>query len=238
MEFEKENAEISVKFDCKYQKGPQRGLYANRNCAALACSGTHVRTMDDDHTFPIDHWTICEEAVRMDPQAFWSIGETSLVDDKPWGVTDSTIQLHPSGLGCSPENLDKNWAISDGATIYPSLIFFQGNRMIESFSYGSSYLEFGAYLYSQGYMGRYLQSTRVIHHASLSTLNRSEPSVDESRLFASLAYNLYFRPSLRMALRHFSVCIFTAKHPLALLLSVPRLYSGVQKRWRIKNAVL
>src|SRR2546423_3398369 len=56
-------------FEATYRRGPGRGLYANRNAAALACSGTHVRTMDDDHEFPPRHWERCTEAIAADPEA-------------------------------------------------------------------------------------------------------------------------------------------------------------------------
>src|SRR5687768_1983353 len=46
--------ELASRFNCKYVRGPQRGLYANRNCAALACQGTHILSADDDHTHPED----------------------------------------------------------------------------------------------------------------------------------------------------------------------------------------
>src|SRR5829696_6359592 len=45
--------------EATYLTGPRRGLYANRNAVASACSGTHVRTMDDDHEFPEGHFTAC-----------------------------------------------------------------------------------------------------------------------------------------------------------------------------------
>lgn len=44
--------ELVQEFGFVYLRGPQRGLYANRNHVALACKGTHIRTMDDDHEFP------------------------------------------------------------------------------------------------------------------------------------------------------------------------------------------
>ena len=51
--------DVALEHGCRYLTGPQRGLYANRNAAALACQGTHVRTMDDDHEFPGGHAAAC-----------------------------------------------------------------------------------------------------------------------------------------------------------------------------------
>src|SRR4051812_34264064 len=53
----KQNKRLALLYACKYIKGPGRGLYANRNFAAKHCSGTHIRTMDDDHEFPENHLT-------------------------------------------------------------------------------------------------------------------------------------------------------------------------------------
>src|SRR5437763_4375715 len=66
---------LAEQFSARYVRGPRRGLYANRNHVALACRGTHIRSMDDDHEFPPGHWRECETAVAMDPKASWLIGD-------------------------------------------------------------------------------------------------------------------------------------------------------------------
>src|SRR6516225_7228710 len=70
-EFVSEIKMIAQKFDCRYVRGPHRGLYANRNFAALNCRGTHIRTMDDDHVLPKNHFAECLAAVRQEPDAIW-----------------------------------------------------------------------------------------------------------------------------------------------------------------------
>src|SRR5205823_4465666 len=67
--------EIIAAHSCHYVRGPRRGLYANRNHVAAACTGTHVRTMDDDHEFPSEHMSRCLSAITSDPTAVWIIGE-------------------------------------------------------------------------------------------------------------------------------------------------------------------
>ena len=115
-------------YNCRYLRGPRRGLYANRNRAAIACEGTHVRTMDDDHEFPPGHFERCLEAVASDSAAIWIIGEHLAAD------TDRTIppqcpgQLHPRGFSTLPPNPDDCWALANGATIYPRTIFDAGHR--------------------------------------------------------------------------------------------------------------
>src|SRR6476469_9776639 len=67
--------QLAGNYQCRYIPGPHRGLYANRNHAALACKGTHIRTVDDDHEFPPGHFAECFAAVARDPEAVWIIGE-------------------------------------------------------------------------------------------------------------------------------------------------------------------
>jgi len=230
-DFEQQTKEVAEKYDCRHHQGPRRGLYANRNCAAIACAGTHIRTMDDDHTFPPGHWEECEAAVKEDAKAFWSIGEVCLIDGAYWGTAETSNQLHPSGLGCHIDNPENNWAVADGSTIYPATIFREGHRMIETFSYGSAYLEFGAYLYQLGYVGKCLRGSMVQHHASVSTLTRKGADTNGSRLYAVLAYNLHFRPSLFKAIKYITACIADSKSPAAMACFLPAAKTAVSKRW-------
>jgi len=58
--------EVTLEYGGRYIKGPSRGLYANRNSVARACSGTHIRTMDDDHEFTSDHFKIVSDGIEKD----------------------------------------------------------------------------------------------------------------------------------------------------------------------------
>ena len=143
---------VAKRWGCRYIQGPHRGLYANRNHVALACKGTHIRTMDDDHVFPRGHMGQCIKAVSLDPFSIWTTGETCYINGKYQGIIEKANQLHPSGAGCSVQDIDNNWAIADGSTIYPKEVFDRGYRMVEDYEHGSSYLEFGAYLYHNGFL--------------------------------------------------------------------------------------
>ena len=216
---------VAEEFGAHYQVGPRRGLYANRNAAALACSGTHIRTMDDDHTLPAEHLALCLEAVACDPKAIWTTGETGYIDGELFDRASTASQLHPAGVGCAISDPDDNWAIADGSTIYPREIFDRGFRMVEEFPYGMSYLEFGALLYRYGIRSRCVRGAYVEHHAEMETVLRDEP---ESRLFASLCYNLYFRPSRLRALRYLLPTL--ARQP-SLVRSLGKLRRMAEERW-------
>jgi glycosyltransferase involved in cell wall biosynthesis len=216
------NTVIAQNFGARYIAGPRRGLYANRNAAALACTGTHLRTMDDDHTFPAGHFARCLEAIETDPGAVWTCSERSFIDGRALPFTEFATQLHPSGAACEVTDPDDNWAIADGATIYPREVFQAGLRLVEDYPYGSSYLEFGALLYQRGWHSRCIRGTFVEHHTDDATRTREAP---ESCLFASLCYNLYFRRNLLRAARH-------AAPLYAHFAALPRMLQIARKRWK------
>ena len=188
---------IAERHGCTYHSGPHRGLYANRNFVAGRCNGSHIRTMDDDHILPPDHLARCLEAVQSDPIAVWTTGEIGYLQGKLVGVAETANQLGPAGVGEPIKNRDDNWGVSDGSTIYPRAVFDLGFQMVEEFGFGSSYLEFGAYLYSRGWKSRCVSGAMIEHY--VANLNQPDPM---SHLFASICFNRYFRPSTMQLIRY------------------------------------
>ena len=225
--------EMARQFDCRWIAGPRRGLYANRNAAALACAGTHVRTMDDDHTFPAGHFDLCHAAVRSDPRAVWTTGEIGFVDGKYHSTTEKASQLCAAGVGSPVRDPDDNWAIADGSTIYPREIFDRGLRMVEAFGYGSGYLEFGVYLYAHGYRGRCVPEAVVEHFGCQETLDRGRHlEFAASCIFACICFNRFFQPSRRLLLRHLAGHLTRNSGRVHLLRRIPALMSMAAVRWR------
>jgi glycosyltransferase involved in cell wall biosynthesis len=183
--------ELAAGYGGIYCAGPRRGLYANRNFSAQQCQGSHIRTMDDDHILPPDHLARCLASVKDDPGAIWTTGELGYLNGIPVGLAETANQLGPAGVGEAIEDRDNNWGIADGSTIYPREVFDRGFRMVEEFGFGSSYLEFGAYLYKNGWRCRCIPGAEVMHYAT--TLGRPDPL---SQRFASICFNHYFRPNV------------------------------------------
>ena len=125
-------------------------------------------------------------------------------------------------MACAVADPDDNWAIADGATIYPREIFDGGGRFLEDYAYGSSYLEFGALLYYRGWRSRCVPGAFIEHHADAATLTRFEP---RSCLFASLCYNLRFRPHAFRVVRYAAPY---ARHFGAL----PAMLRKIATRWK------
>jgi glycosyltransferase involved in cell wall biosynthesis len=213
---------VAVKHGCIYCIGPRRGLYANRNFAAEQCRGSHIRTMDDDHVLPQGHFSQCLEAVKSDPHAIWTTGEIGYVNGKGASVAEVANQLGPSGVGEQIENRFDNWGISDGSTIYPRDVFDREFRMVEDFGFGSSYLEFGAFLYKNGWKSRCIPGAWVEHYATV--LSRPNPA---SIVFAGICFNVYFRPNLiRLGL-----CLAPQWRELCAL---PKLFQKARRRWNAR----
>jgi glycosyltransferase involved in cell wall biosynthesis len=188
---------LAVEYGAIYCDGPRRGLYANRNFAARQCNGSHIRTMDDDHILPLDHLSRCIDAVQSDTGSIWTTGELSYLNGAPFHVTETANQLGPAGVGQEIDDPDNNWGIADGSTIYPREVFDRGFRMVEVFGFGSSYLEFGAYLYKNGWRSRCIPKTAVEHYAT--AFGSPDPL---SLRFATICFNGYFRPDTYRMLRH------------------------------------
>jgi glycosyltransferase involved in cell wall biosynthesis len=211
---------LAREYGCSYWAGPRRGLYANRNFAAERCHGSHIRTMDDDHVLPPEHFVRCLEAVNSDPRAIWTTGEIGYLEGKLVGVSEVANQLDPSGFGRAVINRDDNWGIADGSTIYPREVFDRGFRMVEDFAFGPSYLEFGAYLYRRGWICRCVPEAMVEHHAT--GLSRPDPI---SHLFASICFNRYFRPDTFQLVRHVAPRWRRWKQ-------LPKLFERAKERWK------
>lgn len=155
-----ENEEIALKCDCQYIKGPRRGLQANLNNAALACRGTHVRIVNDDHIFPEDHFKIMYNTVKSDPESLWLLGEYYEYPN-PQSHLHLPGEVQPRGFHKPITNFDDCFAISGGSAIIPRKIFDK-HRFLEAFGYVCD-LEFGPRLNALGYRIRYCPDTYVIH---------------------------------------------------------------------------
>lgn len=226
-----ETEAVAKRWNCRYITGPRRGLYANRNHAALACQGTHIRTMDDDHVLPIGHMKQCLEAVCSDPHSIWTTGEIGYINSKYYATAKTAKQLYPSGVSGPVTDINDNWAIADGSTIYPKEVFDRGHRMVECFGYGSSYLEFGAYLYHHGFKSRCIVDAYIEHYSNESTLNRNDIAYKKSCLYASLCFNLYFKPNYLLATKYiisYLLRLKLAENPFILL---PEFFFALEKRW-------
>jgi glycosyltransferase involved in cell wall biosynthesis len=186
---------IALRSECRYVRGPRKGLYANRNHAAVATTGTHIRTMDDDHEFPPGHLSHCLRAIEQHPEDVWIIGEL-LPDALVPRAVDCPGQLHPRGFSVVPPDPERCWSLADGASIFPRAIFDSGERYAEFFVFGASYLEFGSRLHWRGRRIRQLRETYVIHHYDASARSFLDPRIDlASRVFAMLSHSFIYQPT-------------------------------------------
>jgi glycosyltransferase involved in cell wall biosynthesis len=190
--------DIALAHGARYVSGPQRGLYANRNASALACTGSHIRTMDDDHEFPPGHIAACLDAVRRAPAVVWIIGECLPGEEGGEEAWMCPPQLNARGSSVTPLPGRPIWAIADGAAIYPREIFDRGLRFSESFRFGAAYMEWGSRLHWLGYEIRHLDTTYVIHHLDPAARSFNDVRITAgAHLFAALCHSFVYQPTLR-----------------------------------------
>jgi glycosyltransferase involved in cell wall biosynthesis len=186
------NSELALKYGYTYITGPRKGLYGNRNFVAKQCSGTHIRTMDDDHEFPQNHLTNCIKAIEEERDTIWTIGEYYPSDKIRTLPAPIPGQLHPRGYSYAPKNLKKYYGISCGASIYPRCVVDRNILNVESYKFGILYLEYGARLYKNGYTIKPLSTTYIIHHYDQDNRSvTSEEVIESARIFSMLMFSFY-----------------------------------------------
>ncbi|MHA4894178.1 glycosyltransferase family 2 protein [Pedobacter sp. PWIIR3] len=195
------NIRLCVEFGCKYLDGPHNGLYANRNFVAKQCTGTHIRTMDDDHLFPKGHLKACIDSIIQFPSTILTIGEYISDHDedrvKPYPIPG---QLHPRGYSYYPfeGSTEAYYGISCGATIYPYKLIDDGIYNAEFYKFGTLYLEYGARLRYLGYDIQILKDTYIIHNDATTTANSLNPAtIVEANIFSILCLSLIYRPTVK-----------------------------------------
>lgn len=193
------NIKIVEKFAYKYVKGPRKGLHANRNNALRNCLGTHIRSMDDDHTFADDHFEKCFRKVKEDPKSIWIIGEVHFNQlghcDREIGVPG---ELNINGVSSAPADPQDCAAISCGGSIYPRSVVTNNILYCELFKFGNVHLEYGLRLRAQGYRIRFIEDSYIIHHAgSVSSIQLRTADLEIVKHFLTFCYCIVYNPSIR-----------------------------------------
>jgi hypothetical protein len=160
--------------------------------------------MDDDHEFPPGHLDICYRAINSDPDSVWIIGEHRDEVPVPFHPPYCPGQLNARGFGELPADPQHCWAIADGATILPKVIFEpRGIYFYENFLFGSAFMELGCRLAWLGYRIRLLDNTFVLHHCAETHRQKdalcygSRQIALGSRLFAALCHSFIYRRGVR-----------------------------------------
>lgn len=188
-EFTSEVARVAQGFNCRYVRGPCRGLYANRNNAALACRGSHIMSADDDHTHPEGFVRDVTKAIEADPEAIWTLGERS--SDNPNSPVSIPGEMRSDGVVGPPDDPDRSAAIACGSTAYPRRVFEMGHRYDETYGFGALWYLWGHQLLSAGFRIRYCPDTFVWHHPE-SSISRLE---DSQFISSQLECGLYVQAS-------------------------------------------
>jgi glycosyltransferase involved in cell wall biosynthesis len=232
--------QLAATYDCRYGRGPRKGLYANRNHVVQYCSGSHILTADDDHEHPSDYLEKIQMAVRKEPNTVWCMGELYSWQDfekgMPW-YGPGQMSSHGSLCTAPKDSVSGCWAISDGATLYPREIFDCGFRFYDGMRFGDSYKEFGCLLFNAGWRISVLNQTGVIHH--LAEVGRSyDDRLEEgaATFFAMFMFSFYYQPRFTNVMITVSKIAKTAlRHPFdgwCILSRALTYYRGRKKQVR------
>ncbi len=138
----------------------------------------------------------------------WFIGECYPTPDG--GLTTPTCpgQVNVFGVSEIPKDRDNCWSISDGASIYPRNVFDKGYEFVDEFLFGAAYLEFGSYLYHNGFRMRHLSETYVVHHLDLENRSFNDPELElSSRIFAMLCHSFLYQRGLGNQIATLAKCV-------------------------------
>ncbi len=190
------NQSLAQKYNCIYLPSSGKGLFVNRNLGALYSKGTHIRSMDDDHELPEHHLEICMQAIKAEPETIWTIGEyttSQKIHDAPHPIPG---QLHPRGFAFQKYRQNEYYGIADGTSIYPRSVVNRKILNCEYYSFGLTYLEYGARLKYENYTLRPLTDTYVIHHSIVKSASTIPDIMQESRIFAMLCLSFKYQQTL------------------------------------------
>jgi glycosyltransferase involved in cell wall biosynthesis len=218
---------IAERFSAKYVRGPQRGLYANRNRAALACGGTHILSADDDHTHPPGFMARVLQLATDDPTRIWVLSERD--PKRPNQQHTCPAELRPNGTVGAPLDESDCRAIADGASVYPIEVFVQGHRYDERYKFGQLWYLWGIHLSHHGWRITYDSSTFVWHDINSS----ADRSFDRSSLRSQLACASYVSLSHAIWLEPTLICLSRAFFHLIRRVVVADTIEGYQCRARI-----
>src|SRR2546421_2586175 len=169
--YDVEVKKVASEFGCHYIKGPRRGLYANRNNAALSCRGSHIMSADDDHTHPPYFTESVLDDVMCAPECVWTYSEKHPLH--PNEPLHPVPELTPDNRIVPPKDRTRCRGIADGSTVYPRSIFDQGLRYDETYQFGMLWYLWGQQLSRNGYQIQFSDKTFVWHHTD-SSLDRSD----------------------------------------------------------------
>lgn len=196
--------QVAEEFGCRHLPPDDgRGMVRNRNRLARAFTGTHLRTMDDDHEFPPGHLEQCLRSIASDSETVWFSAEHLDGVPDPWQPPFCPGHLNARGFAEIPSDPRRCWAISDGATIFPRSVYERGQYCYDEFPFGSAFMEYGSRLAWLGYRIRVLEDSYVIHHNNESHLERnsvwygSKQVILSSRLYAAFCHSFIYQPTWR-----------------------------------------
>ena len=191
--------QIKNRFKIRLIRGKKRGVYANHNLLYKSAKGTHIRCIDDDHTLPTNHIRKTLAFIKSDKKAIWTIGEKYPLNPNSQNKIFYPGELTSAGFTDKVKNINDCVAIGGGSTIYPIEIFTKQNQFyIDTYKFGSTWLEFGPRLNMLGNKMRIMPNIFINHYYNEKRRSFNNSRLEqETRLFVIFFYNLVFKKNIK-----------------------------------------
>ena len=239
--YERVYNQIANKFQIKILKGPNSGIYSNHNFLYRKAKGSHIRIVDDDHTFPNFHFKICAKYIDLYPNDIISIGE---IYPNTEGKIFFPGELNSRGFSSKPKNFESCSALASGSSIFPRKVFDLKIYEIDIYPFGMIWLEYGKRLKKMGFNIKILKDTHVIHHYMESNRSYNSKSLMlETTFFVMLANNLIYEKKIKnFFFMIYEVCkqitIYNFYENLLLFINAYKNFIRIKKKneiWNFKN---
>ena len=225
----KKNKILCKQFHVQYLKGPQRGLYSNRNNIMNNIKTSHLLTCDDDHLYPENFINLIFKEIDLHIEDILVIGEVKINNKLK---INNYMPKYINALGRIVENTnpDSLSGISCGSTIYPSTFIKKNIRCDEAYLFGRIW-----YLYSLQILKnstfniRFVTSTSIEHNTVSSQDRKSNIKYlkhqQECNLYVSFVHAFYFAKNI--------LCFINLFWKIIILLIIGRTIHGNKDKIKI-----
>ena len=168
-----------------YQKGPRRGLSANRNACIEIASSDWVLFVDDDVTLPGDFFAKADDLLFKVEAA-----DRTIISGTQWDISgDEIVQMFPRnadfwGFQSKRPAPQHHRSFVINATVFPRALFAEA-RFDAHLRYGSDEIDMARHAIAVGYKIAFYPELQVEHRPAKANRLEYAKVVNASRLYAA-----------------------------------------------------
>jgi GT2 family glycosyltransferase len=206
----------------RYQRGPRRGLGANRNASVATVTADWIHFIDDDVRVGPETYAEAAELIRVIPPRTVITGWQRDRNDRDGSIIPIRPQWHGFWVHMVPAVGDKLNCVVINATLFPRSLFDLA-RFDEYFWYGCEESDISSLALHCGYRLQRTEALVIDHHPSNINRNAYRGHLAASQVYAGLKRQWVYRRSIIR-----TVCFIT--------LAVPRLLLSIARRHGLRSA--